>query len=55
MIADIPTSEFIEKLPAEKLQEAQELIARRLAEITKQKPTSPRAAKARRKTGTTDS
>ncbi len=52
VIADIPTSEFVEKLPLEKLRETQELIAQRLAKFETKKPASTRATKSRRKTGT---
>ena len=55
VIADIPPTEYVERLPLEKLRETQDLIARRLAEVETKKPASPRAAKGRRKTGTTDS
>ena len=55
VIADIPTSRFVEKLSLEKLQETQDLIARRIAEFKQQKPASPPVRKGRRKTGTADS
>lgn len=52
VIADIPPTEYVEKLPVEKLLETQALIEQRLAESQKKKPTSPRTTKSRRKTGT---
>lgn len=55
VLAKIPTSEIAEKLPLEKLQEIQALIARRLAAAEKKKPTSSRSTKGRRKAGTTGS
>ncbi len=55
VISKLPVSRIVEELSFEKLQEAHDLITRRIAEFQKQKPVAPSARKTRRKTGAAES
>ncbi len=52
VLADIPSSRYVEKLTLEKLREVKALVERPLEKMEKKKPASPRATKGRRRSGT---